>query len=116
MIPLTNQVIKDGVVSAGTSYQITEEMYLILEPDIFIYLGAFAALALILAFCLSYCCLKDSEDKDIFDNKALKLVAAVMKEMVKITRCCLMINKEDREIEDSPVIWTCSCDIQIYSH
>ena len=95
-------------------------MDLTLQADIFIYLGVFTTIALILAFCLAYCCLKGSKNKKISEPGSTLLVVEMVKEMgermVEMARCCFDISIGYRDREPSPRVWTCSCDIQIYSN
>ena len=86
-------------------------MVLVVDHAIFIYLGIFTVMALIVSFCLSYWCLKGKEMRNI--TKMEKI--GMLKEMVEVFKCCIVHSVGYSEKEPSPMVWTCSCDLQIYS-
>ena len=87
-------------------------MDLIIEHDIFIYLGVLTVLVLIVSFCLSYWRLKG---KEMGDLKKIGMVKEMVEKMMEIFKCCFVLRVGFRERESEPEVWTCSCDIQIYS-
>ena len=91
------------------------KMDLTVDPTIFIYLGIFTFVALIVSFCLSYWCLKGAEIRKLSKTGNTNLVKEVAVKMVEMFKCCFVLSFGYRESDPVPTVWSCSCDVQIYS-
>ena len=52
---------------------------------------------------------------DVNKMEMAGMVKEMVEKRVEMFRCCFVLSVGYRERDSEPEVWTCSCDIQIYS-
>ena len=87
-------------------------MDLTVDYIVFVYLGVFAFVVLLVTFCLTWWCLKGNTKRSKVHVESIGMV----EEMAKMFKCLIVERVGYRDTDDpTPVVWSCSCDLQIYN-